>query len=273
MSNNSPKTALVNVEIPDCLDKAITNLTEQPTKSIGTTFADIWYLVFGGISQSAEKRRMRYAIELERFNEELKRKIDDIPKGKEIEPDVQVVARALEASKYCVEKENLREMFSNLIASSMNSDKAVSVHPIFVDIISSLSHTDASVFKTLASTDFEDDNAIFETPIEQLTFSFAVLEQLGLIKLERTGDETIRYTHSEKRNVFFKEHTVNFFYNIEFDDLYNTYRDLIKRLVAEYTNICNTDYTKIPKDKTSIAFFKKSVTITSLGHRFKEICL
>lgn len=64
-----------------------------------------------------------------------------------MEPDIQIVAPALEASKYCVEKEELRKMFVNLIASSINSDKVASVHPIFNDIIRKLSSTDALLLR------------------------------------------------------------------------------------------------------------------------------
>ena len=58
---------------------------------------------------------------LENYNRELHEKIEAIPNEKRVEPDIQIVAPALEASKYCVEKEELREMFVNLIASSMST--------------------------------------------------------------------------------------------------------------------------------------------------------
>ena len=121
--------------MPECVDKALTNLTEQPTKAIGNTVSDIWFLVFGGIGQLAEKRKLRYAVELESYNRELHEKIEAIPNEKRVEADIQIVAPALEASKYCVEKEELREMFVNLIASSISSEKAENMHPIFTDIM------------------------------------------------------------------------------------------------------------------------------------------
>lgn len=135
MSNNK---SIINVEIPTSVDNTITNLTDKPTKNIGSTLADIWFLVFGGIGQMAEKRKLRYAVELEKYNKELNKKLSEIPLDKRVEPDTQVIAPALEASKYCAEKEVLRKVFVNLIASSMNSDKSKKVHPIFTDIIVTL---------------------------------------------------------------------------------------------------------------------------------------
>lgn len=65
---------------------------------------------------------MRYAFELEKYNKELQEKVDDIPIEKRVEPNIQIVVPALEASKYCVEKQELREVFANIIALSMNKN-------------------------------------------------------------------------------------------------------------------------------------------------------
>lgn len=46
-------------ELPDSIDNAVKNLTDKPTQGIGQTFSDLWFLVFGGITQAADKRRMK----------------------------------------------------------------------------------------------------------------------------------------------------------------------------------------------------------------------
>lgn len=45
-------------ELPDSVDNALKNLSDAPTKSIGQTLSDAWFLVFGGISHQANKRRI-----------------------------------------------------------------------------------------------------------------------------------------------------------------------------------------------------------------------
>ena len=67
--------------------------TEQLTKAIGSTVSDIWFLVFGGIGHLAEKRKLRYAVELENYNRELHEKIEAIPNEKRVEPDIQIVSK------------------------------------------------------------------------------------------------------------------------------------------------------------------------------------
>ena len=42
--------SLINIPDFPSIDNAIKNVTDKPTLSIGTTFADLWDLVFCGIS-------------------------------------------------------------------------------------------------------------------------------------------------------------------------------------------------------------------------------
>ena len=69
-------------DLPDSVDTAIKNLTDKPTQGIGQTFADTWYLVFGGITQAAAKRRMKYTHDLELYKQELSQAISICPRRK-----------------------------------------------------------------------------------------------------------------------------------------------------------------------------------------------
>lgn len=184
------KKSLIDL-VPDSVDNAVKNITDKPTQNMGTTLADIWYLVFGGISQAAEKRKLKYSYALQKFEKELKEKISKIPEDKLIEPDIQIVAHALETSKYCIEKKELREMFANLISSSMNSEKKELVHPIFTNIIMHLSTSEALFLKDLEhinnkiTLDFLNENLS--------KISLLILESQGLIYINRL--ESLSLTH------------------------------------------------------------------------------
>lgn len=131
--------------IPKAIDNAATNLTDQPTKAIGETLSEIWYLTIGGpIHQAAIKRKERYAIEAEKFKEEVIQKVNSIPKEHQVEPDFQIASTALNDAKFCLENEEIREMFANLIASASDSTKASDALPIFSDIIRKMTPRDAS---------------------------------------------------------------------------------------------------------------------------------
>ena len=55
----------------------------------------------------------------------------------------------MQAISYSMNSEELREMYSNLLAKSMNSDAKTLVHPSFVEIIKQLSPFDARFLKLL----------------------------------------------------------------------------------------------------------------------------
>ena len=100
-------------EIPDFAEKAIENVLDEPTKAMGSTFADIWFLALGGpIGQLAQKRRIKYAYDLKLFKQKTEEEISKIPQEKRLEADIQIVGPILEAAKYCAEKEQLRNMFA-----------------------------------------------------------------------------------------------------------------------------------------------------------------
>lgn len=175
------KKSLIDL-VPDSVDNAVKNITDKPTQNMGTTLADIWYLVFGGISQAAEKRKLKYSYALQEFENELKEKISKIPEDIKVEPDIQIIAKALEEAKYCVEKEELRKMFSNLISKSLDRTTEQNVHPIFINIISQLNSSDAELMEKIYKI---DEGSSIKLDIEneyKFLISLSVLEHNGLIK-------------------------------------------------------------------------------------------
>lgn len=139
---------LINIpDLPPSVDNAVQNLTDKPTRSIGTSLADLWDLVFGPISYLSEKSRIKYAHNLELFRKRLESSIEQIPPEKVAEPSVQTTAQALENAKYCVGEDDLREMFVSLISNSMNSDFSEQVHPSYSEIIKQMSGLDAKIIR------------------------------------------------------------------------------------------------------------------------------
>lgn len=153
MSETTNNFSLLNVDVPDSVDNAAKNLTDLPTKNVGQTLADCWFLVFGGISQKAEKRKIKYALDLESFKISLEDKISEIPEENRIEAKTQIVMPALENAKYCVEENELREMFANLISASIDNRKGDLVHPFFGEALKTMSTLDAQILKSFKNSD------------------------------------------------------------------------------------------------------------------------
>jgi hypothetical protein len=90
---------------------------------------------------------------IEEFVEsEVKKRLDKIPEEKRKSPEPEIAVPLLQALTYTAQNETLRDMYINLLANSMNSDKNNIVHPSFVEIIKQMNSLDAKVFDELAKT-------------------------------------------------------------------------------------------------------------------------
>lgn len=137
----------INANLPDSVDNAIKNVTDPISKEIGKTLGDCWFFIFGGISQAAEKKRIKYYQELQAFKEEVKESISKVPEDLKKEPSSQIVLTTLENAKYCVEEKELRDLFTAVLTASVDSSQIV--HPSFPHIISQMSPIDARMMKYL----------------------------------------------------------------------------------------------------------------------------
>lgn len=259
-SETTNKFGIIDLsEVPDSVDNAIKNLTNEPTANMGKTFGDIWFLVFGSISQLADKRRMKYAKELENFNAELSNSISKIPAEKKLEPSIQITAQALENSKYCIEEKELRQMFTALITNSMNIDFKADAHPSFAEMIKQMSPLDAEILKIfkngpkngfpLCDYRLELIDGGYVTLADQIFLEGSLLDtsscSLALTSLERFGLLSIPPGTSLRDDSFYKK--------FEEHPLYQYFQDCY------------------PENKITIN--RGKVALTILGHSFVKVCI
>lgn len=79
----------------------------------------------------------------------IKEKVKQIPEEKLVEPEAYVAIPAIQQLCYCQNSEELRDLYANLLTSSMNADKKWQVHPSFVDIIKQLNPDEAKFLKAM----------------------------------------------------------------------------------------------------------------------------
>ncbi|QUW22473.1 DUF4393 domain-containing protein [Sporosarcina sp. Marseille-Q4063] len=137
--------------IPKFIDEA----ASAPARAVGNTLSELWGLTIGNhISLWTQKQGIKQEINLQKFREKIEEKTLAIPEENLVEPQLHIIGPAIEASKYYIEYEELREMFANLIASSIDNRESQLTHPSFVEIIKQLSPLDAgnlSIFKKQSS--------------------------------------------------------------------------------------------------------------------------
>lgn len=252
--------------IPKFLDEAVMPVA----KKAGNTLSSIWTLVLGGIDIYAEKTQLKRVHAFNQFKEELEQKVSSIPEENIIEPPLHIVGPCLEASKYYFENDELRKMFSNLIAASINIDDVDKVHPSFVEIIKQLSPLDAmnlKLFKEVFTYPIAEYNYItkgrkglvsFKTNVflENQEVSDIDLNATSISNLQRLGLVSISYSRKLQDDDY-----RNYFENFLYQDS--------KSRVQEH--VLNTDVnSRVFED---IKLVKGAVEITPFGINFVKTCI
>jgi hypothetical protein len=135
------------------LPKFIDDAAGAPAQAVGNTLANLWELGIGNhVSLWIKKQEVRQQQNLQDYIKKVETKTQEIPEEFLTEPQMHIVGPAMEASKYYIDSEVLRQMFANLIGSSIDARKIEQTHPSFVEIIKQLSPLDAGIlanFKTI----------------------------------------------------------------------------------------------------------------------------
>lgn len=210
--------------------KFVDDILDKPSKTMGQILSDIFYLVLGGeLEYRAEKRRIAYAEKLKAYQEEISVAINAIPKDKLGEADVHLVGSILENSKYCIEKDNLRRLFVNLIAASVNTEKKKYVHPLLGEILSKISDLDAKVFYLIALNTIPEVN--ISVTVDELAFSLVVLIDLGVIvDIKRNREDDYRFDiFGYLYYLILEQYTKDISFDVENDDHIISIKDYIIR--------------------------------------------
>lgn len=81
----------------------------------------------------------------------LEAKLENVSPDNIESPEPYIAIPALQYISYCMDNDELRDMYANLLASSMNKIVKNGVHPGFVEIIKQLSPDEAKILKYFAS--------------------------------------------------------------------------------------------------------------------------
>ena len=91
--------------------------------------------------------------QIEKVVEEgVKKRFEKVPEERQKSPDPEIAVPLIQALTYTAQNETLREMYINLLANSMDTEKEKFVHPSFVEIIKQMNSLDAKVFDKLSKT-------------------------------------------------------------------------------------------------------------------------
>lgn len=129
-------------------------------------------------------------------------KLEKVPEENIVTPDPKIAVPAVEALRYTGHDSNLRELYANLIANSMDQSTIRESHPAFVEVLKNLSSDEGLLLKVFVNDDM-----------------------FPIIDVKRTSEENGGYYLSLKNFGVFYQHT-----GIQNIDLVQSYINNLIRL-------------------------------------------
>lgn len=161
MSNDS----LINKTYDDVIHPAAKNIGTAAgtlTSTLNVLLAPITWAVYG------------FDIIDKKVKSKMLDKLSNVPLENLSSPEPNIVIPAYEALRYSLDKEILKDMYVNLITSSMINDVKEDAHPAFVEVIKQLSPFDAELFKSI----FYNNN--FQTPKIKVRLQVSESDSIGV---------------------------------------------------------------------------------------------
>jgi hypothetical protein len=87
------------------------------------------------------------------INNRVSQKLEGIPEENIITPPIEVAGPTIEAMRYTAENSGIRELYANLLATSMNKNTQDMAHPGYVEIIKNLTADEALILKSFVGND------------------------------------------------------------------------------------------------------------------------
>jgi len=194
----------------------------------------------GELSEDAVKtvRLLGFPLQItaaiqDKLSRTLKRVANKVPSERQIEPQLRIVGPIFEHIKYICDDDILYELFEELLARSVDSERIKEAHPSFIHIISQLSHDEAIILLELRSNDFDfvesfdigrETNRVANRKIEKCTLpkerllfpenlemNIDHLVSLGLALFPTVKEEIIRDGNQHVGSInYFKIHLTDF---------------------------------------------------------------
>lgn len=246
------------------------------------TLEDWWYVNFG-YEQSTKRAKLvaKQEANIEKLKEEILDNAIEINPNDVQEPQLKILGPALEASKYYIEEDEIRIMFSKLIASSLDASKNDINHSSYVEIIKQLNPLDAKILSEI----FNGNTAIGQVGFDLLPTGHTI--QVNHLFIPKFVNSTLANIEASIDNLVrlgLVSVTYGTFSTVEshYDNLRNSkkFKELENIMQSIKDSKAAIEDGKIPentigklKNFKQLKFDKGLVETTKYGKNFCEICL
>lgn len=192
----------------------------------------------------------------------LEDKLSRVPLENLSEPEANVVIPAYEALRYSLNKEELRNMYINLIAKSMNTDTKESVHPAFVEIIKQLSPLDAKVLDIICTNEINPliDVNLFNKSTGAIRSS--IQKNLTNILIADASKISLSIDNLERLKLINIPYDASYVNDALYEPIFNT--EMFKSIEIAIEPHLN---------KFKLDIHKRYIFVTDLGKTFYNMCV
>ncbi|RYD19664.1 MAG: DUF4393 domain-containing protein [Verrucomicrobiaceae bacterium] len=129
-----------------------TDLAKPAAHEAGEAIGTVIGLFNNVVLHPLKRANIHFKYKLEEFRNELNQKLEAVPLNQIRTPELVIAGPTIEALRYTIDAKDLREMYLNLLVTSMNAKTANEAHPSFVTIIKEMSPQDAVLFSTISNS-------------------------------------------------------------------------------------------------------------------------
>ncbi len=169
-------------------------------QKISGTFGQMYDYVIDPLHFKMKKTKFHRELDFQKYQQEVLSEMNKIPLDELQEPSLSIVGPALEASKYYINDDEVRNMFSKLLAKSMHKGYSKMINHSFVEVIKQLSPLDVKLFSYIYKREYVATAKIvatfdnyegvpltdyyfvdFENDVDIISLSLNNLNRLGLL--------------------------------------------------------------------------------------------
>jgi hypothetical protein len=144
MASDQPREKLALLLYEDIAHPAAQHLGTALGKAVYMALTPVWLLSWG------YDRMKQYLEDVASISDTISERLQFVPSERILQPALTIAGPALEALKYASRDADLRQMYANLLATSMDSATVRSAHPAFVEVIRQLVPDEARMVRLFA---------------------------------------------------------------------------------------------------------------------------
>ena len=152
MDHNNSSKIEVKADLTKTLEKAYDDALKQPLKSSSNVLSTVFDFFHNTVLYPMQKYNLYAENKLNNYACELQERAQSIPEENLVSPRVNILGPTVEGLKYNLDEDYIKEMFTNILISDMDSRKQSKVLPSYVEIVKQLNKNDAEMLKFFKET-------------------------------------------------------------------------------------------------------------------------